>query len=249
MIDNLLDYEPPADVLKHKRILITGAADGIGRAVSKRFASHGASLILLDKKTRKLETLYDDIVAAGGPEPALVVQDLMDLDHESALENRHRYRAGFPGPGRFTAQRRPTKWAHANAQRRQQCWQQTLQVNLNAPWMLTQVMLPLMKRSAAASILFTSAHSGRRGQAYWGAYAVAYGGIEILAQTWADEVEQNTAIRINTIDPGPVQTSMRRLSYPGEVSGTVRAPAEITAAYVYLMADDSKHVRGRALTI
>jgi NAD(P)-dependent dehydrogenase (short-subunit alcohol dehydrogenase family) len=249
MIDNLLDYDPPADVLKHKRILITGAADGIGRAVSMRFASHGASLILLDKKTRKLETLYDDIVAAGGPEPALVVQDLVNLDHESALKIGIGIEQDFQGLDGLLHNAGQLYGLTPMHSIDNDARQQTLQINLIAPWILTQVMLPLMKRCAAASILFTSAHSGRRGQAYWGAYAVAYGGIEMLAQTWADEVEQNTAIRINTIDPGPVQTSMRRLSYPGEVSGTVRGPAEITAAYVYLMADDSKHVRGQALTI
>lgn len=249
MIDNLLDYDPPADVLKDKRILITGAADGIGRAVSKSFAIHGASLILLDKKTRKLETLYDDIVAAGAPEPALVVQDLMDLDHESALQIGAGIEHDFHGLDGLLHNAGQLKGLTPMHSVDNESWQQTLQVNLNAPWVLTQVLLPLMKRSAAASILFTSAHTGRRGQAYWGAYAVAYGGIEVLAQAWAEEVEQNTAIRINTIDPGPVQTSMRRLSFPGEVQGTVRAPAEITAAYLYLMADDSRHVRGQALTI
>ncbi len=249
MIDNLLDYDPPADVLKDKRILITGAADGIGRAVSKSFAIHGARLILLDKKTRKLETLYDDIVATGAPKPALVVQDLMDLDHESALQIGAGIEHDFQGLDGLLHNAGQLKGLTPMHSVDNKTWQQTLQVNLNAPWVLTQVMFPLMKRSAAASILFTSAHTGRRGQAYWGAYAVAYGGLEILAQAWADEVEQNTAIRINTIDPGPVQTSMRRLSHPGEVSGTVRAPAAITAAYLYLMGDDSRHVRGQALTI
>jgi len=249
MIDNLLDYEPPADVLKHKRILITGAADGIGRAISKSFASHGASLILLDKKSRKLETLYDDIVAAGGPEPALVVQDLMNLDRERAVQIGSGIEHDFTGLDGLLHNAGQLKGLTPMHSVDSDAWQQTLQVNLNAPWILTQAMLPLMKRSEAASILFTSAHPGRRGQAYWGAYGVAYGGIEILAQTWADEVEQNTAIRFNTIDPGPIRTSMRRLSHPGEVSTTVREPADVVAAYVYLMADDSRHVRGRALTI
>jgi NAD(P)-dependent dehydrogenase (short-subunit alcohol dehydrogenase family) len=148
MIDNLLDYEPPADALKHKRILITGAADGIGRAVSKRFASHGASLILLDKKTRKLETLYDDIVAAGGPEPALVVQDLMDLDHESALKIGIGIEQDFQGLDGLLHNAGQLNGLTPMHSVDNNDWQQTLQVNLIAPWMLTQVMLPLMKRSA-----------------------------------------------------------------------------------------------------
>jgi len=249
MIENLLDYAPPANILENKRILITGAADGIGRAVAQSFASHGASLILLDRKSRKLETLYDEIVAAGGLEPTLVLQDLMDMDFQSALQisagielDFHNLDGLLHNAGHL-AGLTPMHSVDMDS------WHKTLQVNLNAPRILTQVLFPLLKRSEAAAILFTTADSGRRGQAYWGAYAVAYGGIEILAQTWADEVEQNTALRINTIDPGPVRTEMRRRAFPGEIPEAVRAPEDITAAYLYLMGDDSRHVRGRALRI
>ena len=108
---------------------------------------------------------------------------------------------------------------------------------------------PLLKKSSSASIIFTSADVGRRGRAYWGAYAVAYGAIEIVAQIWADELEQNTNIRVNTLDPGAVQTKMRNLAYPGEVADSNRTPEDIVNAYLFLMGRDSKHIRGQALTI
>ena len=103
--------------------------------------------------------------------------------------------------------------------------------------------------AASASIVFTSAAAGRRGEAYWGAYGVAYGGIEGLSRTWADEVEANTSIRFNTIDPGAVDTPMRRESFPGEVKGAARSPDNVTAAYLYLMGDDSREVRGQAISL
>ena len=120
---------------------------------------------------------------------------------------------------------------------------------LTAPYLLTRALFPLLKESGAASILFTSAAVGRHGHAYWGAYGAAYGGIEILARTWADELEQNSALRVNTIDPGPVRTRMRNLAYPGEIPTSVRPAEEIVNAYLYLMGDDSKQVRGQCLTV
>lgn len=248
-MQRLLDYIAPAGLLRDKRILVTGAAGGIGRAVARSFADHGARLVLLDKKARGLETLYDEITAAGGPEPVLTVQDLMQLDPERAGQigaGIEHDLGGLDGllhnAGELTGLT-PMHSVEPDS------WQRTLQVDLIAPWLLTRSLLPLLRQSESASVLFTSAAPGRQGQAYWGAYGVAYGGVEILAQTWADELEQNTTIRINTIDPGPVHTAMRRESFPGEVRGAARAPEDITAAYLYLMGDDSREIRGQALSV
>lgn len=249
MLDNLLSYKPPADLLKDRVVFVTGAADGIGRAVSKSFAQHGASTILLDKKSRKLETLYDEIVGNDWPEPTLVVQDLNELDPRRALEigagvehDFHRLDGLLHNAGHLSALTPLHSIDPA-------VWQQTMQVNLTAPYILTQALFPLLRKSSSASIVFTSADVGRHGRAYWGAYAVAYGGIETLAQTWADELEQNTTIRVNTIDPGAVQTSMRNLAYPGEIASSNRSPEDIVNAYLFLMGNDSEHIRGQALTI
>ena len=249
MIPRLLDYIPPPGLLLDKRILVTGAAAGIGRAVARSFADHGACLALLDKKSRGLETLYDEIVAAGGPEPVLVVQDLMTLDDESALQigaGIEHDLGGLDGLLHNAGVLTGLTPLHSGDP---DSWQQTLRVNLIAPWILTRCLLPLLRRADCASVLFTSAGPGRHGEAYWGAYAVAYGGVEILSQTWADELEANTSIRFNTLDPGPVHTSMRRESFPGEVKGASRSPEDITAAYLYLMGDDSRDVRGQALSV
>lgn len=249
MLEDLLDYDPPIDLLKDKVILVTGAADGIGRAISKSFACFGASIILLDKKSRKLETLYDEIVSNNWPEPTLVVQDLNQLDTDIAfgisagIEHDFHRLDGLVHNAAFLSMLTPMHSLDLAS------WQQTLQINLAAPYLLTQAVYPLLKRSGAASIIFTSARVGRRGQAYWGAYAVAYGGIEVMAQIWADELEHNTAIRVNTLDPGAVQTALRKLAYPGETTSAIRSPEDIVNAYLYLMGDDSKHIRGQAVTV
>lgn len=249
MCDRLLSYRARSDLLAKRIILVTGAADGIGRAVARTFAQHGASLILLDRKSRKLEVLYDEIVDAGWPEPALVARDLAGLDGQGAWEVGAGIEHDFQrldGIVHNAAQLSPLTPLHSY---HPADWNSTLQVNLTAPFLLTQALFPLLKLSDSASVIFSSAQPGRQGQAYWGAYAVAYGGIEILMQTWAEEVEHNTRIRMNTLDPGAVRTRMRDLAYPGETKGSLRTPEDITNAYLYLMGEDSRHIRGQSISL
>jgi len=91
-----------------------------------------------------------------------------------------------------------------------------MQVNLTAPFLLTHACLPLLKKSADASVIFTSSGVAHHGRAYWGAYGVTKAGCDNLMQILADEVENHTNIRSNSIDPGAVRTRMRRLAYPAE---------------------------------
>src|SRR5690606_24886999 len=65
------DYTPPADLLRDKVVLITGAAAGLGRALALQCAAHGATVVLLDRQVRQLEQLYDEIEATGGPQPVI----------------------------------------------------------------------------------------------------------------------------------------------------------------------------------
>ncbi len=123
-----------------------------------------------------------------------------------------------------------------------------LQVNLNAPFFLTQACLPLLSRSADAAVLFTSDSVGRHGKAYWGAYGVAKAGVENLMQILAEELE-NTAIRVNSIDPGPTRTALRKRVFPGENPQTVKPPEDLMPMYLWLMGPDSAATRGAALAV
>lgn len=237
-------YQPPADLLQGRFILVTGAADGIGRALAHACAQTGAVVLALDRKRRKLETLYDEIVEAGGSEPILVPHDL-EQDDPQAYENLAggiRHDAGrldglahvagiLPGFG-------------ALHRLRLEDWRSVMQVNLYAPYLLTRACLPLLHEADAASVVFTSAGAGRRGRAYWGSYGIAYGGIERMSETWADELETNTAVRFNTLDPGATATDMWSRNFPGRSSDTVPAPASIVPAYLFLLGTDSRPLSG-----
>ena len=241
------DYTPRADLLAGRTILVTGAGDGIGKAVSSAFAAHGATVILLGRTTPKLEAVYDEIVSAGGPQPAIYPMDLEGAtpdDHRQLAENIASqlgrldgllHNAGLLGSLAPIAHYDPVEWLRV------------VQVNLNAPFLLTQSCLPLLERAPEASIVFTSSGVGRRGRAYWGAYGASKFGVEGLMQILADELEENSAVRVNSLNPGRVRTAMRAAAYPAENPASLLTPAEIVTPYLYLMGPDSVGVHGRAL--
>lgn len=237
-------YQAPANLLKDRIILVTGAGDGIGTAVAEAYAAHGATVILLGRTQKKLEAVYDRIVEAGNPQPAI-----MPFDLQTATEHLHQLLAakleqtfghldGLLNNAAILGTLTPIE--HYN----DQLWQKVFQVNCHAPFLLTKVCLPLLKKSDDASLLFSTANVGHRGQAYWGAYAASKAALENFAQILAEELEVNTTIRVNCIDPGRVRTRMHALAYPGKDPNDAADPKDITNVYLYLMGRDSSGITG-----
>ncbi|MDH3639182.1 MAG: SDR family NAD(P)-dependent oxidoreductase [Gammaproteobacteria bacterium] len=244
----LLNYRAPKDLLRGCTVLVTGAADGIGRAVAKAFAGHGATVLILDRKRRKLETLYDEIIALGCTEPAIVVQDFLELDEAAArnvcLGIGHDF-GRLEGLVHAATEFAGLKALH-NIDAPQ--WSRAMQGNLTAPFLLTRAVLPLLKTASDASVVFSSAAVGRHGKAFWGAYGVACAGIESLAKIWSEELDTHSSVRVNTLDPGPVRTPLRELAYPGEDANRLPTPEDVVPAYLYLMGSDSRGVNGQVLS-
>ncbi|MCG8609238.1 MAG: YciK family oxidoreductase [Pseudomonadales bacterium] len=243
----MLDYKAPKDLLKDRIILVTGAGDGIGKAAAKSFAAHGATVILLGRTLKKLEAVYDEIEASGHPKPAIfplnlegaAAKDYEDLanslDEEFGRLDGILHNAAVLGP------RTPID------QYNTENWMQVMQVNLNAPFFLTQSLIPLLRQSNDASIIFTSSSVGRKGRAYWGGYAVSKFGVEGLMQVVADELDdEHNNIRSNSINPGATRTNMRAHAYPAENPAHNPAPEEIMPVYLYLMGPDSAGITGQA---
>lgn len=241
------DYKPAPDLLKDRIILITGAGDGIGAAAAKSFAAHGATVILLGRTTRKLEEVYDAIEQAGHPQPAIYPMNLEGAspsDYEelaTTIEQEFGHLDGLLHNASLLGTLTPL------GQYDLEKWTQVMQVNLNAPYLLTRATLDLLKQSDDASLVFTSSSVGRQGRAYWGAYGISKAANENMMQIWADELETNTHIRVNSINPGATRTRMRATAYPGEIPETVAKPDEIMAAYLYLMGPDSQGVNGQQI--
>jgi len=242
------NYHPPADLLKNRIILITGASDGIGKAVAKASAQHGATTILLSRSQNKLEKVYDEIENAGYPTPALYPLDLMTAVPENYAELNKNIRREFGRLDGIVHCAGMLGSLTPIEQYNVEQWFNVLHVNLNGPFLITQACLPLLKESEDASIIFTTSATGRKGKAYWGANSVAKFGLEGLSQIIADETEQNTNIRANTIDPGPVRTKMRAKAFPGENSENLPPPETIVSTYLYLLGPDSKGQTAQQLT-
>jgi hypothetical protein len=119
-------------------------------------------------------------------------------------------------------------------------WHQVMHLNLNVPFILTQVLMPMLRKARDASVVFTSSGVGRHGRAYWGAYAVSKFGIEGLAQTLADELKTEAKIRVNCINPGATRTRMRAAAYPGEDPNSRPDPASLMAPYLWLLGPASR---------
>lgn len=238
-------YSPSAELLTDKIIMVTGAGDGIGKTAAKTFAAHGATVILLGRTSAKLEAVYDEIEAAGDPQPAIFPLDLATArmeDFQQLAEAAGKMFGRLDGllhNASLLGQRTPLNNYHYTT------WQQVMQVNVNAAFGLTQALLPLLEQSAAGSIVFTSSSVGRRGRAFWGAYAVSKFATEGIMQVLADELDGVAKIRANSINPGATRTSMRASAYPAEDPKTVATPESIMPTYLYLMGDDSLGVNGR----
>ncbi|MBD3670603.1 MAG: YciK family oxidoreductase [Gammaproteobacteria bacterium] len=242
------EYQAPADLLKQRVILITGAGDGIGRAAALSFARHGATVILLGKTVRKLEQVYDEIVDAGGPQPAIYPMNLEGAtatDYQELARNIEAQLGRLDGilhNAAFLGSLTPLELYDM------ELWTRVMQINLHAAYLLTRACLPLLKQAEDASVLFTSSEVGRQGEAYWGAYAISNAAVENMMQIFADEMETNTHIRFNSIDPGAVATAMRRRAFPGEDPNTLPAPDTIMPVYLYLMGPDSQDTNGQSIS-
>lgn len=236
-------------LLQNKVILITGASDGIGRVLAFQAAKQGATVILLGKSIKKLESLYDEIVAAGYPEPAIHPLNLLRAEPQHAAELAQSIKGMF---------NRLDAIVHNAAISGQICqiehlspakWQEVIQLNLNVPYLLTHALLPLLQESAHASILFTTADEATQAKAYWGAYSASKFGIMGLAQSLHQELETNTAIRVNCINPKKVRTSLRVKAYPAIEPETLPSPEEVIPHYLYLLSDQAKEVRGKLVEV
>jgi len=234
------------DELAGRVIAVTGASDGLGRAVALACARHGAQLVLIGRSAAKLEKVHEAIAAAGAPEASIALLDLekalaRDYDQlADALMDRYGRLDGLVHNAAILGTLTPIEHYDVPT------WCRVLHVNLTAAFALTQVLLPALKKSADASVLFTASAVGRRGRAYWGAYGVSKFAIEGLAQTLAGELENVSHVRVNTLNPGRARTAMRRQAYPAEDIETLPLPESLTGPYVALLGPASRGITGQA---
>jgi NAD(P)-dependent dehydrogenase (short-subunit alcohol dehydrogenase family) len=242
----MFDYTITPQILANKTILVTGAGASIGRQAALTYAELGATVILLGRTVAKLEAVYDEILAKGYPEPAIVPLDLKGatkqnyIDLAATIVNQFGQLDGALLNASILGELTPF------SQINQQIWQDVMQVNVDAQFLLAQTLIPVLLKADNASLVFTSSGVGNKGKAYWGAYSVSKFATEGLMQVIADEYE-NTSLRTNVVNPGATNTDMRSVAYPAENKAEIALPKDIMPLYVYMMADSSKAVNGQRI--
>ena len=242
-----MDYTAPTALLKDKIILVTAAGDGIGRVAALSYASYGATVVLLGRTTTKLESVYDEIIASGAPEPGIAPMDLATATPDEiqklaeVMEEQYGRLDGLLHNAAILGERVPVEHYDINT------WMKVMQVNLHAVFLLTRIFMPLLRQSSSASLLFSSSGVGAKPRAYWGAYSVSKYALEGLAKLLMEELENASHIRVNILNPGGTRTSMRATAYPNEDPATLKAPEDLMPLYLYLMGEDSKHIKGETL--
>jgi NAD(P)-dependent dehydrogenase (short-subunit alcohol dehydrogenase family) len=237
------DFSPAQGLLADRVILVTGATAGIGRAVAADLTRHGATVVLHGRNAKKLQALYEELCELG-PEPAVAQLDLERAqgdDYQAlvdAIEERYGRLDGLLHNAGILGDRSPIEHYDIGL------WQRVMHVNLNTAFILTRCLLPLLRASTDASLLFTTSGVGSEGRAFWGAYSVSKFGTEAMTQILAQELD-NTNIRVNCVNPGATRTNMRRKAYPAEDPAELRSPEDITDTYLYLLGPDSRGVTGQ----
>ena len=218
--------------LRGRIALVTGASRGIGRAVARRFAAEGASLILVARTSGGLEEADDDVRSAGG-EPAMLVPldicqgNLVD-QLGAALHERFGRLDILVGNAAMLGGLRPVGHYPPDV------WEDVIALNLTANWRLIRSLDPLLRLSDAGRAMFvTSGVTEGTPPAYWGAYTASKAALEALVRTYAAELKRSN-LKVNIIDPGASATNMRAEAFPGEDPNTLATPDEITERFVEL---------------
>lgn len=245
--DKLAHFTPAANCLDQKIILVTGAGDGIGRAVALAYAKHGATVLLLGKTQAKLETVYDEIEALNLATPAILPMDLKTADfatmqamgqlikQEFGRLDGILHNAGILGALTPLSMYDPI------------IFEEVLTVNSIAAFKLTQALLPLLEISTSGSIVFTTSGATHPSpKAFWGAYALSKQLLEGMCQLFTQET-QHTTLRFNCINPGATRTNMRAHAYPGENPNNLKTPNDILVPYLALMSDDTTDIKGQII--
>ncbi len=241
-----MSYEPSRDLLTDRIILVTGASDGIGFEAARFYAAYGARLLLLGRSISKLKQLKHNIATFSKHAHTAIVFDLLNAKPDDYKQLANDISKQIPHLDGLLLNAGILGEIKPIEQQNPKIWHQVMQVNVNANFMLVQALLPLLLKATHPSVIFTSSSVGQQGRKNWGAYSVSKFATEGLMQILANEY-QDTHLRFNAINPGATRTKMRALAFPNEDPETLRKPAEIMPAYLYLMGNDSLNINGRCL--
>ena len=240
-------YKFPSNTLEDKTIVITGAGSGIGREIAKCYSRLGAELILLSKSQDKLETLHDELSSDNSKNILIQPIDFALSEEKDyvqiveALSEEYSKIDGLVNNAGILGEKKSIE------QYNYKTWKQVMKVNLDAGFLLTKHLIPLLRESKSSSVIFTSSGVGRVGRPYWGSYSVSKFATEGLMQILSEELQNTSSIRVNCINPGAVRTKMRKSAYPAENPEINPLASEIMKPYIFFMSDVSENINGHSI--
>jgi NAD(P)-dependent dehydrogenase (short-subunit alcohol dehydrogenase family) len=242
----LQHYRPAPGAFAGRVMLVTGASGSIGSALALACARAGATVVLAGRNVRKLEKVYDTIVAGDAPRPSIAPMDFEKADagaYDALAESIGKEFGRLDGlahVGALLGDRSPV--LHYDVP----TWLKVMHVNVNAPFILTKTLLPLLLLAPDPAVVFTTSGVTSKGRAaYWGAYAVSKYADEGLAQVLADELATERPVRVNSVNPGPVRSPMRAAAYPGEDPLKLKTAEDVLGPFLFLLGSDSRGVTGQ----
>ncbi|HJW06393.1 MAG TPA: SDR family NAD(P)-dependent oxidoreductase [Rhodanobacter sp.] len=241
-------WQPAADTLADRVVLVTGAYGGLGGAVARAASRAGATVVITGKRKRQLEQLYDAMLAEGLAEPVIHPLD-MELatprDYAALAEGLERDFGRLDGIvhaavsfGGLTpiSMHKPDAWLRA------------MHVNVNAPFALTQACLPLLTQAADSAVVFVLDDPALLQRAHWGGYGASKAALERFVAILHEETDSGP-LRVHAMLPAPMRTALRQLAYFGEDLLLRPLPDAAAAAAVYLLGAQGAEARGTVLDL
>ncbi|AOY01815.1 SDR family NAD(P)-dependent oxidoreductase [Jeongeupia sp. USM3] len=241
------DYQVPADAFAGRVILVTGAGQGVGAAAARALARQGATVILLGRSEKKLTRVYDDIVAAGGPEPAAVPMDLAKIGESEIAQLGVLINKEFGRlDGILHAANGFTFLSPLSNQKLDE-WVEQFRVNVAAPFAITRGLMPLLTQAPDAAVLVIGEEHALDAKAYWGGFSVSKIGQQNWVRIAADEWEAYPQLRINWLIPGAIHSPFRTKSHPGESPETLTSIEALVPSLLYWLGPASLGQSGKTL--
>jgi NAD(P)-dependent dehydrogenase (short-subunit alcohol dehydrogenase family) len=226
-------------MLEGKVALITGASQGLGRALALAYAKEGARVVINARSEESIRPVAEEVESSGAEVLALAADVSKGADVErlvgAAAERFGRIEALINNAGLLGPR-------VAIADYPEDEWRRVIDANLTGPFLVSRAVIPHMR--AGGSIINVVSGVSVEGRAEWGAYSVSKFGVEGLTQILAAELEER-GIRVNAVDPGGMRTEMRAAAYPEEDPTTRITPEENTDVFLYLASDESREVTGQ----
>lgn len=222
-----------ASFFSEKTYVVTGAANGIGEALSRLLAKHHANVIMIDKDEARLNKLYDELEALYPNKVVIVTQDLANLSLEHGDNLAKQISANYTHLDGLIHCASETGVLAPLDHFELEDWQRAFKTNIHAAYLLTRSMLKIIE-SCNGKVVFSGSHLAHKNNAYWGAFSITSSALYALHQQFVNEFEKRP-IGFAYIDPGEVKTAFMEKNYPGRELSSVNEAKDIAKAYLYIL--------------